>query len=124
MKNMSYLLDSYLNCSAYENVVFGWVLHREEMTAHVLSMIKNADYSLHRFSLVCSESVLIERLQKDVDAGVRKNVSWNHALETRPNFDKMDTIKIEVDDMTPERAADTIYNVICPEEKSCRGNAP
>ena len=108
MRNMSYLLDSYLDCSVYENIVFGWVLHKEGMTDHVLSGLKNTRYILHRFSLVCSESALIARLQKDIDNHVRKNVSWDHALATRSNFDTMDTIKIDVNDITPEQAADVI----------------
>jgi hypothetical protein len=114
MKNMSYLLDSYLNCSVYENIVFGWVLHKEGMTKNVLSMIKNAEYHLREFTLICSEGTLISRLQKDIDDGVRKNVSWDHARSTRPNFEQMDTIKIDVNDITPGQAADTIYNMIYP----------
>ena len=54
----------------------------------------------------------ISRLQKDVDNGVRKNVSWDHALQTRTNFDSMDTIKIDVNNITAEQAADIIYKHI------------
>ena len=112
MRNMSYLLDSYLDCSAYENIVFGWVLHKKGMTKNVLSLLKNTHYNLHEFSLICSESTLVSRLQKDIDNGVRKNVSWNHALQIRPNFDEMDTTKIDVNNITPEQAADIIYNAL------------
>ena len=115
MTNMSYLLNSYLDCSVYENVIFGWVLHRDGMTENVLSMLKNTQYNLHKFTLICSESTLISRLQKDIDSGVRKNVSWEHALQTRPNFENMDKSgykKIVTDDVTPEQVVDTIYNII------------
>ena len=112
MKNMSYLLNSYLNCSVYENIIFGWVLHKEGMTENVLSMLENNNYVLHKFSLICSENTLTSRLQKDIDSGVRKNVAWDHALSTRPNFDKMDTIKIDTNDITAEQAANKIYGII------------
>jgi len=114
MKNMSYLLNSFLECSVYENIVFGWVLHKEGMIDNVLSLLKNTQYNLYKFSLICSERTLITRLQKDIDNGVRKNVSWNHALSTRPNFEKMDTTKIDVNDVKPEQVADTIYKTIYP----------
>jgi hypothetical protein len=114
MKNMSCLLDSFLNCSVYENIIFGWVLHKEEMTENVLSMLKNTEYKLHRFSLICSEITLISRLQNDVENGVRKNISWDHALQTRPYFEKMDTIKIVTDNITAEQAADAIYSIVSP----------
>ena len=112
MRNMSYVLNSYLECSEYDNIIFGWVLHKEGMTENVLSMLKETQYNLTRFSLLCSESALISRLQKDVDNGVRKNVSWDHALQTRTNFDSMDTIKIDVNNITAEQAADIIYKHI------------
>lgn len=88
MKNMAYLLDSYLNCSAYENIVFGWVLHEEGMTENVLSMLKCTEYKLHKFSLLVSESNLLQRLQTDMDSGVRKNKTWEHSLMTRPWYEK------------------------------------
>jgi len=84
------------------------------MTENVLSMICNSNYNLHRFSLICSEKTLITRLQNDLDNGVRQNVSWNHVLSTRTNFEKMDTIKIDVNDVKPEQVVDTIYNIIYP----------
>ena len=114
MKNMSYLLNSFLECSAYENIVFGWVLHKESMTENVLSMLKSNQYTLYKFSLTCSESTLISRLQKDVNTGVRKQVSWKHALSTRTNFDIMDTIKVDVNDINAVQAANSIYNIIYP----------
>ena len=114
MKNMAYLLDSFLSCSVYENIVFGWVLHKEGMTENILSMLKNTEYKLHKFSLLVSESNLLQRLQKDMDSGARENKTWEHSLMTRPWYEKMDTIKIDTDHMTAEQAADRIYSIINP----------
>jgi hypothetical protein len=117
MTNMGYLLNSFLDCSEYDNIIFGWVLHKEEMTGNVLSMLRDTGYNLHRFTLTCSESTLVSRLQKDIDNNVRKNVSWEHALQTRPNFENMDKIgyiKIATDNITQEQAADIICGYIYP----------
>jgi len=110
--NTGYLLNSFLDCSAYNNVVFCWVMHLDSMVEDILSLIKGADYNLYKFSLVCSENALTTRLQKDVDDGVRENAALERAISRMSNFLKMDTIKIDVSDITAEQAANIIYNHI------------
>ena len=110
--NTGYLLNSFLDCSAYENVIFCWVMHLDSMVNDIISVIRNTDYKLYKFSLVCSENALTSRIQKDIDGNIRVNSILERALQRLPNFFKMDTIKIDVSDATPEQAAETIYNQI------------
>ena len=111
--NTGYLLNSFLDCSAYENVIFCWVMHLESMINDILSLICSNEYNLYKFSLVCSEEALKARLQKDIDGGIRENNDIiNRALSRLTNFYNMDTVKIDVSNITPEQAADTIYNHI------------
>ena len=111
-KNMSFLLDSFLNCSVYENVIFCWVMHVENMIYDILSSIKSTGYNFYKFSLICSENALISRIQKDIDYGVREDGILERALSRMSNYLKMDTVKIDVSDITPEQAAHTIYDII------------
>ena len=114
MKNMAFVLNNQLHCSAYENVILGWTFHKEDMVENVLSMIDYKDYTLHRFTLTCSENTLISRLQRDIDTGARKNVGWAHAILTRPNFEKLNTTKIITDEITAVQAAYAMYKIIDP----------
>jgi broad-specificity NMP kinase len=111
-QNISYLLNHFLNCSVYENIVFCWVMHVEMIFDILLSMIKTQDYKLYRFSLICSEDALISRLQKDIENGVRESGIIEKALPRLQNYLKMDTIKIDVSDITPDKAARMICNTI------------
>ena len=111
--NTGYLLNNFLDCSAYENVIFCWVMHLESMADDILSLIYNNEYNLYKFSLVCSEEALKARLQKDIDVGIRENNDIiDRALSRLPNFYNMNTIKIDVSGITPEQAADAIYSHI------------
>jgi len=112
-RNMSFLLNSFLDCSAYENVVFSWILRNDSMVDMVLSWIKDKDYNLHKFSLVCSENALKSRYQKDVDNNLRERGKLDNLLYgLRNHFNEMDTIKIDTSGITPEQAANLIYNKI------------
>jgi hypothetical protein len=76
-------------------------------------LIRNTELNLYKFSLVCSEDALTEKIQKDIDVGIRENNDIiNRALSRLPNYTDMNTTKIEVSDITPEQAAHIIYNHI------------
>ncbi len=116
-RNMSFLLDSFLTCTSYENVIFCWVMPDEGMINEILSMIKNTDYNLYKFSLICSEDALIKRIQKEIDNGMRENVTlervmWERIMTRMQKIGEMDAIKIDVSNITPDQAARAIYNTI------------
>ena len=55
MENIAFLLNRFLRCSAYENVIFCWVLHRQEIVDELLGKldVENGAVSVRRFSLIC-----------------------------------------------------------------------
>lgn len=64
MDNICHLLNSFLRCSAYENVVFCWVMHQQEIIDDILARLKG-EYTLKCVSLVCTPQRLAERLRAD-----------------------------------------------------------
>jgi len=111
-QNMSYLLNNFLSCSAYENVIFCWVMHDENLIDLVLSWVRGRDYILHKYSLICSEDALIARLKKDITDSIRNNDIIERSLKRLPDFDKMDTVKIDVSKITPKQAARIMHELI------------
>ena len=92
-------------------------MHFESMIDDILSLIRDTEYSLHKFSLVCSESALKTRLQKDFDSGVReKGDSYDSFMEKSLSrllsITNMSGTQIDVSDVTPEQAAREVYNHI------------
>jgi len=114
--NIGYVLHNFLTCAAYENVIFCWVMQEESIMEQVLSRLQNLDYHFYPFSLVCSEQALIARLQEDIDKGIREKDVLERALARLPNYWNMPTVKIDVNDLTPEQAAASIYKHIYPAE--------
>lgn len=92
--NTSYLLNNFLNCSVYENVIFCWGMYFESVITNIHSLIKYDDYNLYIFSLVCSGE------------------ACENALAKIPYYYKAKTVKIDISDITPDTAADIIYNYI------------
>ena len=108
IRNICFLLNSFIHCSAYENIVFGWVMHRQDIMDDVLSRLDLSACKVKAFSLVCSPEALRERLEKDVRAGIRKQDVIDRSLERLPLYEELKTLKIDTSGLTPAEAATRI----------------
>ena len=108
VRNICYLLNSFIHCSAYENVIFCWVMHEQAIIDEILSGLETTDCLVHTISLICDEDEVRKRLQKDVDAGIRSADVVPRSIERIGLYEKLDTEKIDITNITPEQAAEKI----------------
>ncbi len=107
-KNIAYLLNNFLACSAYDNVLFCWVMHEESIADSILSAI-TAPYRLREYSLICTEAALRARLAKDIASGAREADILRRSIPRLHNYFSMRTQKIDVSNITAAQAAEEIY---------------
>lgn len=108
LENICFLLNSFIKCSAYENIVFCWVMHEQIIIDYIVSRLDTSDCKVHSISLVCSEQALQARLRKDVDAGIRTEDVIRRSIERIPFYKKLNTYKVDVSKITPVQVADLI----------------
>lgn len=108
LHNIAYLLRSFLDNSGYETVIFCWVMHQEEIFQQILTRLQGKEFELYQFTLICTRQTLSERLEKDVQRGLREEDVIERSMARLPLYEKMSTIKIWVDNCTPEETADKI----------------
>ena len=106
--NICYLLNNFIRCSAYENVIFAWVMHEQSIIDRILSRVDMSGCELKTISLICNRDALIHRLQADVDAGVRQVDVIARSVQRIPLYASLQTIKIDVSHITAAHAADQI----------------
>ena len=111
MENICFLLNQFLGCSAYDNIVFCWVMHEQAIIDKILSRLKTENCQVHVISLVCDEDRLSERLKKDIDMGIRTEDVLERSIARIGLYEKLNTQKIDVSYITPEQAADEIINL-------------
>ena len=109
MDNICHLLNNFLRCTAYENIIFCWVLHRREILDEILSRLDNCR-AIH-LSLVCSPEALRARLGQDVAAGLRQEEDVGRSLSRLPLYERLGGPKVDVSDITPEEAAERIIEL-------------
>lgn len=108
MQNICLMLNNFLKCSAYENVIFCWVMHEQAIINEIVSRLNTDNCHIVAVSLVCSEKELIRRLQKDIIAGIRTPDVIERSIARIPLYQQLDTIKID----TSGKVAEAIANEI------------
>ena len=108
LDNICYLLNNFLRCSAYRNVVFCWVLDRRDVLEAILSRLDMEDCAVKAVSLVCAPEALAERLGRDVEAGLRGPDSLRRSLERLALYDGLPTVKLDVSNLSSEEAAEAL----------------
>lgn len=112
LDNITHLLNNFISCSEYKNIIFCWVMHEESILDDVLSRLNKYDCIIHKFSIVCSEQTLISRITKDINQGVRENDVIERSVPRLKNYFQMDTQKIDVNHISAKEAAEKIYKLI------------
>lgn len=112
LENITFLLNNFIHCSAYENIIFCWVMHEQGIIDDILSRLDTGSCQVFSISLVCSREALKARLQKDVDAKIRQEDVILRSLKRVTLYEKLETRKVDVTDISPEEAAGFIVRMV------------
>lgn len=83
-------------------------MHEQAIVDEILLRLDTAGCKVHLISLVCNKEALSERLMKEVDTGTRTEDIIRRSLDRIPLYEKLNTSKVDVSNITPEQAADFI----------------
>ena len=114
-ENITYLLVQFLNCSAYKNVVFCWVMDHQSIADELLMRLQEqteSTFHFYHYSLVLSPEALTERLTRDIELGLRKPDIIDRSIARQPLYNQVDSVKIDVSHWTPQEAAGQIERLM------------
>ncbi len=111
LANIKFLLNSFIQCSVYENIIFCWVMHEQSIIDELLSAIETANCEVKVISLICREESLRERLQKDVDQGIREPEIIQRSIQRLDGYKTLNSIKLDVSDISASMAAKQIASL-------------
>ena len=108
MDNICYLLNNFLHCSAYENVIFCWVMHQQSIIDSIVEKLDTQNCDVKCISLIVDEANLRKRLTKDVEGGIRVEDIIENSITRIPMYDTLNTIKIDTNEKTVAMIANEI----------------
>lgn len=109
--NIAHILNNFINCPVYENIVFCWVMHEQFIIDKILKSLCTDGCQVVNISLICDEGSLIRRLEKDIKSGKRTADIIARSVARIPLYEKLDTIKIDTSGKTAEALANEIISL-------------
>ena len=100
INNICYVLNNFLKCSAYENIIFCWVMHEQSIINSILEKLDTQNCEVKCVSLVANEKTLRERLEIDVERGIRSEDIIKRSIARIPMYQALHTIKIDTNAKT------------------------
>ena len=108
VRNICYLLNSFLHCSVYENIIFCWVMYEQSIIDSILEKLDIDSREVKRISLIADESNLRRRLTADVTRGARTADIIDRSVARMSMYRTLDTIKVDTSNKTVQVIADEI----------------
>lgn len=95
MDNICHLLNNFLRCSVYENVIFCWVMHQQGIIDSITQKLDTVNCDVKVISLMTDAGCLKERLMMDVAKGIRSVDVVERSTERIPLYQELNSIKID-----------------------------
>lgn len=108
LDNITHLLNNFIRCSAFQHIVFCWVMHQQTIIEDILTRLDLSRCRFHLFTLECSDAALLQRLQLDIQAGVRQPGVAERSLAYAKLYPSMRSTHIDVSNISPKQAAELI----------------
>ena len=106
--NICYLLNNFLHCSVYENIIFCWVMHQQQIIDGIMDKLDTGNCEVKCISLITDEMNLRKRLSEDVEKGIRTADVLERSIARIPLYRTLDTIKIDTSNKAVQVIADEI----------------
>lgn len=108
MNNICYMLNNFIHCTVYDNIIFCWVMHEQSIIDAIIDRIDCEMCDIEVISLIASKEALTERIMDDVKSGKRTIDVLDRSIARIPLYQKLDSIKIETDGKSVKEIADEI----------------
>ena len=108
LQNITFLLNSFIRCTEYQNIIFCWVMHQQPIIDTILSKLPLQQVILHNISLTCSPEQLTRQLQGDIQKGIRKPDILAKSVARLPLYPQLNTTLIDTTGLSPEQVVQII----------------
>ncbi len=106
--NICHLLNNFIHCSAYDNVIFCWVMHDLPIIDTIIKKLAATSCDIINMSRIVDANCLQKRLLADIEHSLRNADVIDRSIKRIPLYQKLNTIKID----TCNKSVQTIIDEI------------
>lgn len=108
MDNICHTLNNFLRCSVLENVIFTWVMDRQEIWERLYAGLELEGCRVVARNLTCGEEALRRRLLGDVDRGLRSRDILERSAARMEGYRRLPVPLLDTTGDTPAQTADRL----------------
>lgn len=110
--NIIHIINNYISCSVYQNIIFCWVMHEQSIIDSIINKLNMDQCDFKLYTLSADENTVRERLNKDIISGIRTASVIERSLERLPKYDEIKSEKIATDGKDAVTVAEEIASKI------------
>lgn len=111
MRNICFLLNNFLRCTAYDNIILCWVMHEQYIIDSIINELDTSTCRVIKISLMTDETNLRNRLSSDIARGLRTADVIDRSVGRIRMYQVLDTVKIDTSNKTVREIADEILKL-------------
>lgn len=111
MDNVCHLLNNFIKCSAYDNIVFCWVMHEQNIIDEMLKNLDTSNCNVKLISLTCNETTLTARLRSEIINDIRTKDIISRSLERLPLYESLNTVKVDNSNKSIDKVVEEILGI-------------
>lgn len=104
LDNITHCLNNYIHTPGIENIIFCWVMHKQDIIDQIIQKLDTEGVDIHLISLICEKEELIKRMLIDR----RDNQTIRKSLQYLELYKDLDTQKIDVTTLDVQKTIDKI----------------
>lgn len=104
LDNITHCLNNFIHTPGIENIIFCWVMHKQDIIDQIIQKLDTAGVDIHLISLICEKEELIKRMLIDR----RDNQTIRKSLQYLELYKDLDTQKIDVTTLDVQKTIDKI----------------
>ena len=111
MRNICFLLNNFLRCTAYDNIILCWVMHEQYIIDSIINELDTSACRVIKISLMTDETNLRNRLSSDIARGLRTADVIDRSVGRIRMYQLLDTVQIDTSNKTVREIADEILKL-------------
>ena len=108
LDNINYLLNNFLANTAFDYVLFSWVIPREDMIDYLIKKLSNHRFELRKITLLCEDKKLKERMLQDG----RDMFTIEKSMLYQKAYGNFDTIKVDTTELSVSKTVNEVLRII------------
>lgn len=110
--NVEDMLRRFIESKSYETIIFTWILYDNAIIKEITDALPMEKVKFYNISLIADEKTIVERLERDIEAGLRPLIVIPRSKERLKHFKNVSSIHVDTKEKTKEEVLNEVLNLV------------